>query len=100
MGAFSVKSLSGAGKSLFQSLKILLKNVSYYLVLRYLIVDAETVLYCAEYKHQICWKSKVTHSSVKMFIMNVSDITVAMVWWSFAVKEFWALWDNNITIAW
>jgi hypothetical protein len=32
--------------------------------------------------------------------MNVCDIiTVAMVWWSFAVKGFWALWDNIITVA-
>jgi hypothetical protein len=22
-----------------------------------------------------------------------------MVWWSFAVKGFWALWDNIITVA-
>jgi hypothetical protein len=26
------------------------------------------------------------------------DMTVAKIWWSFAVKEFWYLWDN-ITFA-
>jgi hypothetical protein len=32
--------------------------------------------------------------------MNVSVvITVAMVWWPFAVKRFWALWHNIITVA-
>jgi hypothetical protein len=32
--------------------------------------------------------------------MNVCVvIIVAMVWCSFAVKGFWALWDNIITVA-
>jgi hypothetical protein len=34
-----------------------------------------------------------------IIFMNVCVITDAMVWWSFAVKVFWALWDNIITVA-
>jgi hypothetical protein len=25
--------------------------------------------------------------------------TVAIVWWSFAIKRFWFLWDDDITVA-
>jgi hypothetical protein len=35
------------------ALLILLENVSYYFVLRYLIADAEIVLCCAGYSHKI-----------------------------------------------
>jgi hypothetical protein len=36
----------------------------------------------------------------EIIFMNVCVvITVAMVWWSFVVKGFWALWDSTITVA-
>jgi hypothetical protein len=35
---------------------------------------------------------------VIIFINVCAVITVAMVWRSFAVKGFWALWDNIITV--
>jgi hypothetical protein len=51
MRAFSVRKVAGDGKSLFWSLPILLENVSYYCVFRYLIADAETLLCYAEYNY-------------------------------------------------
>jgi hypothetical protein len=51
MGVFSVKRVAGDGNSLFWSLAVLLENANYYFVFRYLIADADIVLYCAEYSH-------------------------------------------------
>jgi hypothetical protein len=51
MVVFFVKRMAGDGNSLFQSLAILLKNVSYYSVVRFFIADTETVLRCAEYNN-------------------------------------------------
>jgi threonyl-tRNA synthetase len=31
-------------------------------------------------------------------IMNMCVTTVAVAWLSFAVKGFWAVWENNITV--
>jgi hypothetical protein len=31
-------------------------------------------------------------------IMNMCVTTVAVSWLSFAVKGFWAVWENNITV--
>jgi hypothetical protein len=36
---------------------------------------------------------------VKIFMNVCVVITVAVFWCSFAVKGFWALWDNIITVA-
>jgi uncharacterized protein (UPF0276 family) len=53
MLTFSVKRVAGHIKSLSRNLEIrvLLENATYYFVLGYLTVDAETVLQCAEYNH-------------------------------------------------
>lgn len=47
---FAVKRAADDGNSLFQSLAVLLVN-AFFLMLRYLIAAAETVLCCAEYNH-------------------------------------------------
>jgi hypothetical protein len=49
MDARSVKRVAGDANCLFWSLTILLENVSYYFVLRYLTAYAEAMVHCAEY---------------------------------------------------
>lgn len=34
-----------------------------------------------------------------IFMNLCAVITVAKVWWSFAVQEFWSLWDNIISVS-
>jgi hypothetical protein len=48
MWALSVKRVAGDDSSFFQSLAMVLENVNYYSVLRYLITGAEEVFHCAE----------------------------------------------------
>jgi hypothetical protein len=49
--AFSVKRVTCDSNSLLRSLAILPENIGYYFALRYLIVGAETIIYCAENSH-------------------------------------------------
>jgi hypothetical protein len=58
-----VSRVADDGSSFVRSLAILLENVSYYFVLRYLIVEVETVLRCADYNHQIRLNSTGTDTS-------------------------------------
>jgi hypothetical protein len=63
VGVFSVKKVEGDGNSLFRSLE----NLTCYFVLRDVIADAETVVYCVEYYRQILWNSAGTYRSSSIY---------------------------------
>lgn len=52
---------------------VLLENISYYFLLRYLIVDAETMLCCAEYNHRIRWNSTGTYVNITIVLWIVTS---------------------------
>jgi hypothetical protein len=53
---------------------------------------------CNKQRRLVGWWSLAVVKGSWALCHNVYEvyvvITVTMVWWSFAVKEFWALWDN------